>query len=44
MEDYELCYLSVGRDLLRFGATQTLVQPTDSWSSQTPITTYRIPT
>jgi CHAT domain-containing protein/tetratricopeptide (TPR) repeat protein len=28
MEDYELCYLSVGRDLLRFGATQTLVQPT----------------
>ena len=30
MEDYELCYLSVGRDLLRFGATQTLVQPTDS--------------
>ena len=30
MEEYELCYLSVGRDLLRFGATQTLVQPTDS--------------
>ena len=29
MEDYELCYLSVGRDLLRFGRTQTLVQPTD---------------
>jgi len=28
MEDYELCYLSVGRDLLLFGATQTLVQPT----------------
>lgn len=28
IEDYELCYLSVGRDLLRFGATQTLVQPT----------------
>lgn len=28
MEEYELCYLSVGRDLLRFGATQTLVQPT----------------
>jgi CHAT domain-containing protein/tetratricopeptide (TPR) repeat protein len=30
MEEYELCYLSVGRDLLRFAATQTLVQPTDS--------------